>query len=197
VEREAWTLAEAVTWRIDAADPRLRLSDRAMLRLPAVMRRIWPRVERAPAGSPLRRRLLERVMVAGWGAMTAKRVDDAARFVDEDIVLVSGSDAALLDFAPVTRGRAAWCAANRRVFEDTASVHWTPEELIDLGGARFGVRVRVDVTGRSSGIGGTILLTTVYEARDGRAVRQWITTDDAEIDAWLAERRAELEGERG
>jgi hypothetical protein len=192
---QVWTLAEAVAWPVTDVDPRLRFSDRALLRLARVMRRLWPRVEREPAGSPLRRRLAERVIHVGWAATNAQRSDALAPLYHEDVVGIAGAGLPP-ELGPVVHG---WDAL-REVAEGMffgGSLRNQPQVFIDFGGAMFGVRMKVEMTGRVSGLDVATEYTTVYEVRDARVARQWMSTDDAEIDAWLAERRAELEGERG
>jgi hypothetical protein len=194
VAEPVWTLAEAVTWPVTDTDPRLRISDRAVLRLSAVARRAWPRVEREPAGSPLRRRLINRLLHVGWGVTTAQRVDDLAPFYRDDVVVIAGAGLPP-EFGPVD----GWDAA-RKMFDGVffgGPLRWQPQLFIDLGGAMFGVRIKVEMTGRVSGLDLASEFTAVYEIRDGRVARQWMSGDDAEMDAWLAQRRAELEGELG
>jgi hypothetical protein len=194
VEREVWTLAEAVTWPATDTDPRLRISDRALLRLARVTRRIWPRVKREPAGSPLRRRLAERAMHVGWAVTGAQRIDALAPLYHEDVVLFGGAGIPP-EFGPVVRG---WEAV-RKNLEDGffgGPLHFRPLAFFDFGGALFRAQMKIDFTGRASGLDLATECTTVYEIRDGRVARQWTSADDAEIDAWLAQRRAELEAGR-
>jgi hypothetical protein len=195
VAEQVWTLAEGVMWPVTNVDPRLRFSDRALLRLSAVARRAWPRVQREPAGSPLRRQMVARLMHAGWAATNAQRIDALAPLYHEDIVGLTGAGTAP-DFGPVVHG---WDGVRKSLEGSFAAgaIRYQPQEFIDFGGVLFGARMKGDLTGHASGLIMAAEFTTVYEILDGRVARQWTSTDEAEIDAWLAQRRAELEGSGG
>ena len=179
------TLADAVRWPLDADEIRLRLTDRTVARLPAVTRRVWRTAREQPAGSRLRRWLLNRVLTSGWAALDRKDWDLLEAFYDPDVVVVTG-EGIPLDWG-TTHG---WAETRTRFdqFYEVAFSNWRPSEALDLGGPFVAVRVDGTVTGLSTGIALSQKLTYVYEiGNEGRVVRQWGSSNPGEIEAWLAE----------
>jgi hypothetical protein len=188
VAEQRWSLADAVTWPVDATNARVRLGDRAATRLPAVARRVWPRVEREPAGSRLRRRLIERLLPAGFAALNAGDWDYIARLYDPEMVGRSGTGVPP-DLPALAPDWASWREGCERAIAQSG-LSWTPEVLIDAGGDLIGAQIRTHLTGSASGISASMTFTAMYAVREGRVVRQWMTTDDAELAAWVEEFRA-------
>ena len=180
------TLAEAVRWPIDADVFRVRLSDRAIARLPAVTRRIWQTALMQPAGSRMRRWLLNRIFTSGWAAIDQKDWEFVENFYDPDVVVSVTGEGLMFDWG-TTHGWAETQARLEQTYEVLLSDQ-KPFEAIDFGGRLIGVRVEAKLTGEASGIATKRELTIVYEIGDeGRVVRQLSSTDDDEIEAWLTE----------
>jgi hypothetical protein len=177
------TLADAVRWPLDADEFRLRLSDRAVARLPAVATRLWRTAIEQPPGSRLRRWLVTRVLTAGWAAYDAKDWDFLGQFYAPDVVATVSGDV-LFDWG-TTRG---WAETQARLEQtyDAVVGETRPFEVIDPGGPFAAVRLDTEFTGQASGISLKREITVIYEiGAGGRVVRQLTSPDPDEIDAWL------------
>jgi hypothetical protein len=186
----ATTFEEAVSWEIDPADSRMRVTDRLAARLPELLRRVWHRAEAEPAGSRLRRKLLSRGQQAGWAAIDRRDWEYLRRIYDPDVELRWG-EGKFIDVGEYDRGWPSVQKTLESVYEafDTTQA---PREIIDFGGPFHAVRVGTDVTGPSSGIKLYQELILLYEINAGLCVRQWSSSDREEIQGWLTERVAAL-----
>jgi hypothetical protein len=186
----AWSLADAVTWPIDDAAIRLRISDKLAARLPALTRHVSRRLVGQPAGARQRRWLLTRLVAAGYAAQDRADWAYIERFFAPDVVARFG-EGIPFDVERLTTGWEGWRASLERIF-DTSLFQSRPHTVVDFGGQLFGACVEMRMMGQASGIAATEDLFSIYESRDGVVVRQWVTSSADELDGWLAERRAEL-----
>jgi hypothetical protein len=163
----------------------VRMSDRAVARLPAVAARLWRTVTEQPPGSRLRRWLLTRILTAGWAAFDAEDWDFLGQFYDPDVVATISGEGMIFDWG-TTHG---WAETQARL-EETYDAMWgetRPFEVIDLGGRFAGNRLIATLTGESSGISTSRELTVIYEiGAGGRVVRQLTSPDPDEIDGWVS-----------
>lgn len=181
---------EAVSWEIDPEDARLRMTDRVVVRLPELVRRVWRRMESEPAGSPLRRKFASRVLRAGWAATDRRDWKYVARLYDPNVEVHWGNS--FIDVPDYMRGWAALQKALESVYEAFETTEQSPREAIDFGGPFFAARLGTDLTGQGSGISLQEESFALYEVGDGVCVRQWYSPEQEEIEAWLSERAAEL-----
>jgi hypothetical protein len=184
------TLAGAVRWPIDRAAVRLRMSDRVVSHLPGIMQRTWEWVEGERAGSRMRRWLLTRALTAGWGALDRLDFEYLGRYYDPEVTLVYGKGMPM-DVAPLVHGWTDVCRELERMYEVWIGDQ-QPLEVIDVGGAFMAARVELSLTGTASGIEMKRDTVILYEISRGKVLRQWNSTDDAEIEEWLAARLSEL-----
>jgi ketosteroid isomerase-like protein len=183
---------DAVRWPIDADEVRQRVTDRFVQRLDLIRRRVAPRMLAQPAGSPLRRALVTRGSAASWAAFDNRDWDFMERAYAPDVIFTITGDELAFDLPPEAHG---WQEC-RRVIEDLyegfADLDQRLVEVIDLGGAHFINRIEGRLTGTYSGLDVERDFATLYELTgEGRVGRQWIA-DFAGLEAFLAERRAEL-----
>jgi hypothetical protein len=180
------TLAVAVRWPIDPDEFRVRLSDRAIARLPTVTRQLWGRIVEQPAGSRLRRWIVTRILTSGWAAIDQKDWDYLEAFYDPNVTVIAG-EGMVFDW-----GTAQGWAETRMRLEQTYDAMLSdsrPVEALDFGERFVGVRVNATLTGESSGITLSREMTIVYEIADGgRVLCQIASTNPDEIDEWLTER---------
>jgi hypothetical protein len=185
--------AGAARWPIDPADIRLRTSDRLLARFPGLLRRMGPRFIAEPAGSRLRRWVLDRAVLTGFAATDARDGDYLSRIYEPGVRLWVDPDAAL----PGTPTQVEGFDALRELLDEAVRV-WTefesrPVEIIDLGGRHVVAVIAFGVTAKYSGLDSTGAFTYLYEISDaGRCARQWWTADLASAEAHYRERLAEL-----
>jgi hypothetical protein len=164
--------ARAVRWPIDAADVRLRMSDRMVSRLPVIARRAGDRVATMPAGSRTRRWIFTRLVTAGFAASGAEDWSYLKRLYAEDVVLRNGGGVPL-DFPSRLVG---WDQLQTMLtdFRDAVrGVEFRPVELLDAGGPFLGARVHIQMSGRASGAEVSQDIFSLYEFVGGRATKQW------------------------
>jgi hypothetical protein len=188
--------ADAVRWPIDAEQIRLRLSDRLAQRLPALQRRLAPRLIADPAGSRLRRWLFTRSVTAGWAAFDGQDWDYLERIYEPGVEMTMTADM-FIDTEGTFVGWPATRALLERAWDGFNSSDQRPTEIIDPGGRHFIARVDARATGEYSGIEFQREMVNLYEFGDsGLVARQWTGNDPAGVAALLAERRLE-EGANG
>jgi hypothetical protein len=182
---------EAVSWEIDPADVRVRLSDRLAARLPEMSRLAWGRMKNEPAGSRMRGWMLCRLHKAAWAAMDRRDYGYVENFYDPEVEVIWG-DQAFIDVDTHTHGWDALRKGFETIYETIDSMQ-TPLEVIDFGGPFHAARISNDLIGPGSGISLQAQMFCLDEQRDpGRVVRQWASSERKQIEAWLAERVAAL-----
>ena len=77
----------------------------------------------------------------------------------------------LLPDENVLRGRDQIAAYYDRMWDTWSGYSWKPCEVVDLGGDRYAMLVRIDAEGRGSGAPATSEVTVVYTLADGLIAR--------------------------
>jgi hypothetical protein len=163
----------AVRWPVDAAELRLRMTDRFVARLPTVMGRIGDRVSELPAGSRQRRWLLTRSLAAGWAATSQADWDYLERIYDAGVVTRIGHGVPI-DFPQRMTAWRETKAMLEEFHQVIREVDFRPVEALDPGGPFLGCRIEVHMRGRASGITVSQGTVCIYELKAGRIMRQWM-----------------------
>jgi ketosteroid isomerase-like protein len=149
------------------------LDERLMLRAPRLSRRLVKLVQALPPGSPVRRKLVKRLMARGWEAQS--RQDDEFLLVvgyDPNVEFnLIGDDFRALGFAERYHGHEGYREYLGLWRAEWSDVRYKPEALIDLGD-RLVMRVRTTARGASSGAEVTLSAAHVCWVADGAIVRQ-------------------------
>jgi ketosteroid isomerase-like protein len=148
------------------------LDERLALRAPRLYRRLLKQVLALPPGSPLRRRVLNRLAARGWEALSRGDDEIVLLVFDRDVEFnIIGVDFRALGFAECYHGHEGW-----REFIGIWRAEWvglqhTPEALIDLGD-RLVTRLTLTARGATSGADVAQTLGAVVWFADGAIVRQ-------------------------
>jgi ketosteroid isomerase-like protein len=148
------------------------LDERLALRAPGLYRRFLKVVFALPTGSPLRRRVLKRLVARGCEALSRE---------DDEVVLLAYDDAAELNvisdelralgFAERYHGHQGWRDWLQLWRAGWVSARYAPEAVIDLGD-RLGVRIMLTSRGASSGAEVTQTTGYIFYTVDGAIMRQ-------------------------
>jgi hypothetical protein len=177
----------APRWPIDQQSIRLRLSDRAFARLPAVMARVWDRLAVSPRGSKLRRSLLTRALVAGFVAHDQRDLAYLQRVYSPALRY----DVRLDQFELLDGVYDGWDGLVRFLhayWEIAATLDTRLLEAIDLGGPFFAARMDLRLTGDFSGLEMGADVLNLYEFDRGQVSRQWLVADEEEAERIVAQR---------
>jgi ketosteroid isomerase-like protein/ligand-binding SRPBCC domain-containing protein len=140
-------------------------------RMPRLANRLFAPVLRLPPGSPVRRRVLARMVGVTFNAMNRRDIDSVARAAyAPDVVLVFHGPAPADIGGDVHRGRDAAFDTYRQWIDAWEDLRRIPLELIDMGD-RLLVLVREEGRGRE----GVVLdeqAASLFTFRAGRVVRQ-------------------------
>ena len=166
-----------------APDPeasRRTIDERVLVRFPALIPIVVRLVQSLPLHSRLRRSLIARGLRRGYAATSRGDYSLASLALSPDFEIHLSESARLPpDLVGVHRGREGWRHVVGEVI-DVWEFAWVPEEVLDCGGGRSVVTLRLDSRGRSSGIP---MSRRVFEAltwRDGLLVRQEVFGDQAQ-----------------
>lgn len=168
---------EVVRWPVPSGVPRWG----ALLPLPRPMAAtLFSTIRGQPPGSPLRRRVITDALRAGMNLMNLAEADRVLRFYDPACEVHIGAGWPL-DAEPVYHGHAGWRDAIC-LWEQAATMSFTAEEVLDMGGPCFTVLMWVRLTGTESGASvPAIQAAWTYTLRRGLVVRR-----DARHDGWDA-----------
>ena len=177
----------AVSWPIDAAAVRLRLSDRLMQRLPALTRRVAPRVLAESPGSRGRRWIFTRALAAGWGAFDRRDWAYIERMYEPDGLMLTADDV-FIDLPPRADGWMEVRHYQETLLEGFRESDARPVEIIDPGGRYIAARVEASFEGAYTGLKVRRALVTLYELSDeGLVARQWVANDVDALARFLAD----------
>ena len=167
-------MAEVVRTAI-GPDPRLpkrrTLDERVMVRWPGVWTAVSRAVNRLPPRSRLRRSLLRRNALSGWGAWVRGDLDSCLVRFSPDLHYDAPHEWLIAGMASVYRGHAGfreWFAELREAWE---ILDHTPLELVDAGDA-FAFLCRIKLRARASGIELDSRLGQVFWVEGGLIVRE-------------------------
>jgi hypothetical protein len=180
---------DAPRWPIDQGAIRLRMSDRAFARLPTVMARVGDRLAASPQGSKLRRSVLTRALVAGFGAHDRRDLTYLQRMYSPAIRFESRLDRFEL-LHGVYEGWPEVVGYLQAYWEVAATVETQLLEAIDVGGPFFATRLDVKTTGDFSGLEMGVDAVVLYEFDRGRVGFQWSVSDEDTAERIVADRLA-------
>ena len=187
-------LEQAVRWPIDPDDIKLRRSDRVMTRLPGLLARAAPRFIAEPAGSRLRRWIIDRAMLTGFAATDSGDWDYLSNLYESDVQLRIEPDATVPGFPAISEGYESLKALMQEAVSLFREFDSVPAEIIDLGGPHFAARVEHGYKATYSGLEGSGGYVYMYEISErGRCSRQWWAKDLTGAAAFYGERLEEIE----
>jgi ketosteroid isomerase-like protein len=144
---------EIVRWTVEPLQRDRRGTDeRLALAAPWLRRRLTALLERAPAGSSLRRAALTRAVRTGYAAVNRDDYEVAEASLHPEIEFIPpGEGRAGIGFDAVYRGPDGVTRFTKQWKSGFTRFRYEPREIADAGGPRFAVRLGLLGTMRGSG----------------------------------------------
>jgi ketosteroid isomerase-like protein len=163
-----------VRWLIEPLERERRgVDERIALAAPWLRRRLSQRIERAPAGSPLRKAALARVVRSAYAAVNRDDYEAMRAPLDSEVEFYPpGRGRAGIGFDPVYRGPSGVTKFVKQWKSGFSRFRYEPREIADAGGPSFAIRLGMVGTMHGSDTELSEEYGTVLTLRGGRIIRQ-------------------------
>jgi ketosteroid isomerase-like protein len=165
---------DLVRWPIEPLERGRRgIDERISLAAPWLRHRITAAIERAPAGSPMRKAALTRSVRSGYAAINRDDYEAIRAALHPDVELYPpGKGRGGIGFDPVYRGPDGVTRFVKQWKSGFSRFRYEPREIVDPGGSSFAVRIGMIGTMHGSDTEVRDEYGTVVDLKDGRVIRQ-------------------------
>ena len=173
MSREPSKVAPGASYRLSGGSgsrQRRSLDDGLFVRFPALYRRIAEKTMRLSPGSPLRRRLLMRLVRHSYAAANRRDFDLLLTGLDPEFEFRPRGSLIAADLDAVVRGREGYARVWQRTLDAFEDLHIEPEECLDLGDKLL-LTLRFEAHGSGSGVPVSQRVFQLLELRRGLVSR--------------------------